>query len=138
AIALLALLAVGATYGASYYYTMHYGQGCANCHEMASYVSAMHFSPHRKQDCMDCHEASMATKLRHIRGHLFGDVPEAIRLRDVDVLAMVPNCQKCHQQEYASWNAGPHSATYQQIFADPTRSEERRVGKECRSRWSPY
>src|SRR5437899_5414633 len=21
---------------------------------------------------------------------------------------------------------------------DPTRSEERRVGKECRSRWSPY
>ena len=26
-----------------------------------------------------------------------------------------------------------------QIVSDsPTRSEERRVGKECRSRWSPY
>ena len=25
-----------------------------------------------------------------------------------------------------------------QIFADDWRSEERRVGKECRSRWSPY
>ena len=24
------------------------------------------------------------------------------------------------------------------IFQDPMRSEERRVGKECRSRWSPY
>src|SRR2546429_8996004 len=24
------------------------------------------------------------------------------------------------------------------IFEDITRSEERRVGKECRSRWSPY
>src|SRR2546422_4614326 len=24
------------------------------------------------------------------------------------------------------------------IYQDPTRSEERRVGKECRSRWSPY
>src|ERR1035438_8477568 len=23
-------------------------------------------------------------------------------------------------------------------FSHPTRSEERRVGKECRSRWSPY
>src|SRR3712207_9211071 len=23
-------------------------------------------------------------------------------------------------------------------FADPARSEERRVGKECRSRWAPY
>ena len=24
------------------------------------------------------------------------------------------------------------------ILIDATRSEERRVGKECRSRWSPY
>ena len=24
------------------------------------------------------------------------------------------------------------------IFGKPARSEERRVGKECRSRWSPY
>src|SRR5256885_14267091 len=24
------------------------------------------------------------------------------------------------------------------LRSDPTRSEERRVGKECRSRWSPY
>ena len=24
------------------------------------------------------------------------------------------------------------------VIATPTRSEERRVGKECRSRWSPY
>src|SRR2546430_16499015 len=24
------------------------------------------------------------------------------------------------------------------LFEPPTRSEERRVGKECRSRWSPY
>src|SRR5256886_8993084 len=26
----------------------------------------------------------------------------------------------------------------QTLSIDPTRSEERRVGKECRSRWSPY
>src|SRR3712207_8902085 len=25
-----------------------------------------------------------------------------------------------------------------QVFYDASRSEERRVGKECRSRWSPY
>src|SRR3712207_6488391 len=33
----------------------------------------------------------------------------------------------------------PQSRSYlsQAIFSDP-RSEERRVGKECRSRWSPY
>ena len=32
---------------------------------------------------------------------------------------------------------GEKSVTFY-IGFDPTRSEERRVGKECRSRWSPY
>ena len=27
---------------------------------------------------------------------------------------------------------------FEQIFKNAERSEERRVGKECRSRWSPY
>ena len=27
---------------------------------------------------------------------------------------------------------------YCEIYSYKTRSEERRVGKECRSRWSPY
>ena len=29
-------------------------------------------------------------------------------------------------------------AALQMIYKDGGRSEERRVGKECRSRWSPY
>src|SRR2546430_6150611 len=37
---------------------------------------------------------------------------------------------------------GPTRATcltrWKWITANPARSEERRVGKECRSRWSPY
>ena len=31
-----------------------------------------------------------------------------------------------------------HSGDGGRTFGPPTRSEERRVGKECRSRWSPY
>jgi hypothetical protein len=80
---------------------------------------------------MDCHEASLSTKLRHIRVHLFGTPPEAIRLRDRDVLEMAPNCQKCHQHEYATWHAGPHSATYKQIFADPVHNSKRRLMDDC-------
>ena len=30
------------------------------------------------------------------------------------------------------------NTTQQGFYVDPVRSEERRVGKECRSRWSPY
>ena len=34
---------------------------------------------------------------------------------------------------------GPHITTISPSFKDKSiRSEERRVGKECRSRWSPY
>jgi cytochrome c554/c'-like protein len=34
-----------------------------------------------------------------------------VRLKTDDVLRMGARCQKCHQQEYAEWAAGPHSAT---------------------------
>src|SRR5258706_5176432 len=37
----------------------------------------------------------------------------------------------------ASNASGPVIAEYAQFEGEP-RSEERRVGKECRSRWSPY
>ena len=30
------------------------------------------------------------------------------------------------------------TATNTALLPEPDRSEERRVGKECRSRWSPY
>src|SRR3989475_1351018 len=34
--------------------------------------------------------------------------------------------------------AGVRYSKNRQDFVNPLRSEERRVGKECRSRWSPY
>ena len=61
----------------------------------------------------------------------FGQPPESIRLRDVDVLAMTTKCQSCHQHEYASWHAGPHSVTYAQIFTDPTHNSKRRLMDDC-------
>ena len=69
-------------------------------------------------------------------------------------------CEKCNKGKYyittaiAYASGKPHIGnTYEIILADAiarykrqegydvyfqTRSEERRVGKECRSRWSPY
>jgi hypothetical protein len=131
ALALAALLAIAGTYGASYYYTSQYGKGCASCHEMSGYVSAVHGSFHRKVGCMDCHEASLGTKLRHMRVHLFGTLPEEIRLRDVDVVEMVPNCQNCHRHEYATWQIGPHSATYSDIFTNSTQNTKQHLMEDC-------
>ena len=131
AIVSLAVVVGGGIYGASWYYTSPSGNGCARCHEMASYVSAMQGSPHRNAGCMDCHNASLATKLRHIRVHLTGKWPETIRLRDVDVLEMVPNCENCHRYEYATWHAGPHSATYGQIFTNPKQNSKQHLMEDC-------
>lgn len=131
ALAVVAALSFAGVYGASYYYTSQHGQGCASCHEMAAYTSAVHSSAHRTTTCLDCHDAGLATKLRHIRVHLTGNAPEAIHLRDVDVFAMTAKCQACHQHEYASWHAGPHSATYAQIFANSTHNTERRLMDDC-------
>jgi hypothetical protein len=125
------LLVTSGVFGASYYYTSQHGAGCGSCHEMSAYVGAVHGSAHRNATCMDCHEASLQTKLRHIRVHLTGSWPESIRLRQSEVLAMTPNCQKCHQHEYASWHAGPHSATFGQIFTDPVHNGKRRLMDDC-------
>jgi hypothetical protein len=131
ALAALVLLAVAGVYGSSWYYTSEHGQGCASCHEMASYVSQVHGAPHRNVGCMDCHTASLSTKLRHISVHLTHSWPEAIRLRDLDVVEMVPNCQKCHQAEYATWHAGPHSASYGQIFANAAQNSKQHLMEDC-------
>src|SRR6266542_1828257 len=45
-------------------------------------------------------------------------------------------CWRCSAR-CASWARSPRSPTDESASAPP-RSEERRVGKECRSRWSPY
>ena len=42
----------------------------------------------------------------------------------------------CKMTDYASQTQDPELKKLFQDAAD--RSEERRVGKECRSRWSPY
>lgn len=131
AIGLVVVLAVSVTYGATYYYTSQRGAGCASCHEMASFVSAVHASPHQNMTCLQCHAEGMATKLRHVAVHLTYRWPETIRLRDADVLEMTASCQSCHQREYATWHAGPHSATYAQILTNPKHNSERRLMDDC-------
>ncbi len=52
-----------------------------------------------------------------------------------------PNPTVAHVEPFikAKWGQGaPFNAKCPKYQGKPSRSEERRVGKECRSRWSPY
>ncbi len=131
AIGTLALLGLGGTYGANLYYAAGHGSACADCHEMSARVNAIHSSMHRNAGCTDCHEASMATKLRHVRVHILYGAPEEIHLREADIGPMMAKCQGCHQHEHAAWHAGPHSATFSDIFLNTSHNTKRQLMNDC-------
>jgi hypothetical protein len=127
----VAVVSLGSLGAASAYYSSQRGSGCTSCHEMGQFVAGAHGSAHRNLTCQDCHQESLRAKMRHISTHLTHSTPESIRMRDTDVVAMAVSCQQCHQQEYAAWKAGPHSATYQQIFADRAQNAKQRLMDDC-------
>src|SRR5947208_7298569 len=46
--------------------------------------------------------------------------------------------QQTQNQRYGSSHIGATAKDISNVVTDAARSEERRVGKECRSRWSSY
>ena len=67
--------------------------------------------------------------------------------QELEVQAMIANDFKLARNEADKALKASYSAEIQELLAECskyngvtqlTRSEERRVGKECRSRWSPY
>jgi hypothetical protein len=127
----VALLAVAGTSGANFYYAAGHGSACADCHEMSAHVNEIHASPHRNAGCTDCHDASVATKLRHVSVHILKGAPQEIHLREADLQPMMARCQACHQHEYAAWHAGPHSATFADIFLNTAHNSKRQLMNDC-------
>jgi len=130
-LACVGVVSAGAVGAASAYYSSQRGSGCTSCHEMGQFVAGAQGSPHRNLSCQDCHQESLRTKLRHIRVHLTHTLPENIRMHDTDVFGVLASCEKCHESEEAGWKAGPHSATYRQIFTDRAQNSKQRLTDDC-------
>ena len=64
---------------------------------------------------------------------LFGSVPLAAGFALSGAQAQAAHAHA--REEAKAGKAGPYTPKF---FSAHERSEERRVGKECRSRWSPY
>lgn len=124
--------------GATLYYESGGGANCTQCHEMNSQYDLWRSSSHRDIACSKCHGGAFTTDAGfHIQNasrvyyHLKGDLPEQIRIRNADVPAIVERCRSCHQQEFAQWQSGPHSATYARIFTDKTHNTGRLLMDDC-------
>ncbi|MGA3040784.1 MAG: multiheme c-type cytochrome [Bryobacteraceae bacterium] len=115
----------------SIYYRSTAGEGCARCHEIRANWNTWHESTHRGVPCLDCHGGSVADNSRRLIRHLSGDIPEQIRIKGLDVNAMVQRCQGCHRQEFADWQAGPHGATFAKFFLDQKQNRQRLLMDDC-------
>ncbi len=124
--------------GASAYYRFSNGRSCTRCHEIWQPYTDWHTSTHRNVQCSECHgdvltlNAGFHLKnVRQLFKHLRGEVPEQVRLKSDDVQQMSARCGKCHREEYADWAAGPHAATFKQIFLDENHNRKQHLADDC-------
>jgi len=123
---------------ASIYYESKGGPGCARCHEIAPIYQTWHTSTHRKIECSACHGDAATldagfhiNNLKRVVGHLRGRVPEQIKIRPVDIPAMLRRCQACHRQEFADWQAGPHGVSYDKVFLNAEHNRKKAPIDDC-------
>ncbi len=132
----LAILAL--TFAAPSVYYERSGSACASCHEIWQPYTDWHSSTHRNVSCASCHGdvltlnagfhlKNMARVITHLRGR----APEKLQLKNVDVLAMTPRCQSCHQQEFAAWRSSRHSTTYSDIFLNVSQNQKQKLIDDC-------
>jgi len=135
---LVILFAIFLLPGASLYYHYSGGRSCTRCHEIWQPYRDWHESAHRDIACSECHgdvltlDAGFHLKnIRQLATHLRGKAPEQVRLKTDDVLNIEKRCAKCHREEFASWAAGPHSATYTRIFLNQEHNKQTRLMDDC-------
>src|SRR2546422_268682 len=83
-------------------------------------------------------ESVEAFVARHWRAPLAPQGPPPARFTPLEASLAPEACGTCHPAQLADWRSSLHAGSMGPGVAGQLRSEERRVGKECRSRWSPY
>jgi hypothetical protein len=111
---------------------------CASCHEIEGSVNMFAQSAHRGLKCSDCHGTALSNGFHSIKEkgnmvvkHVKTEYIEDIRLNHEQVLAVMQDCKRCHEYEYAAWNSGGHSALYNDIFLDKKHNETEQLNADC-------
>jgi hypothetical protein len=124
--------------GTTLYFESGNGTRCTTCHEMGDTYGRWHNSSHRGIACEKCHGGALTADPKfhlnnasRVVAHIGGELPERIAFGNDYVQNMTERCQSCHRQEYASWAAGPHSATYRRIFTDKAHNSKTMLMDDC-------
>lgn len=135
-VALLILVLFGGYTG---WNTISPERSCASCHEIVSSVEIWQQSAHREVKCVDCHGTALENGMHSLKeksGMLFSHfrdepVNRRVRLNEEGVLQVMQACIECHRDEYTSWQAGGHSATYADIFLNEKHNSMERPYPDC-------
>lgn len=112
---------------------------CASCHEIVPSLEIWQQSAHRDVKCVDCHGTALGNgfhSLKEKSGMLFSHFSaepanERVRLDEEGVLQVMEACISCHRDEYSSWQAGGHSASYGDIFLNEKHNSMERPYPDC-------
>ena len=90
----------------------------------------------RKGNCWD--NAPQESFFGHMKDELAEKIPNWTCFADVQ--RSIDDWMDYYNNDRYQWDLAKLSPNeyYQYLITGSYRSEERRVGKECRSRWSPY
>src|SRR4029077_8743472 len=87
---------------------------------------------------------AIAIKVRHTNYYPTSRKSGSVGVGDKSIVVQVPDRRACRprcsylKREVLVRSGSPLPYVGARCYAKGCRSEERRVGKECRSRWSPY
>jgi hypothetical protein len=135
---IVAAVAVLGLLSGSAYYEYGGGRACIRCHEIQTAYDHWQSSAHRNIPCTSCHGSALSfdiqfhlANLRRVIAHFRGKKAERIHLTHANLTPVVERCQKCHQQEFSDWQAGPHGASYSKIFLSTKDNRQRKLMDEC-------
>jgi len=114
-------------------------RSCGSCHEIVPSLEIWQSSAHREITCADCHGTALGNgfhSLKEKAGMVFihlgkKDTEIKVGLDEEAVLSVMDACVKCHRDEYKSWRAGGHSATYTDIFLNEQHNNRERLYPDC-------